>query len=273
MRRPDAVRPLWLNGERVSPETAGIPLTDEGVLAGLGLFETIALRGGRTLDLAPHLERMAAGARRLGLDLPPARDLSKVVARAAEEEPSDCAWIKIVVTRGGRWAVFSGAMEPAEEGRSIAAVLLPWRRSLADPLAGIKALSYAQNVLGLEEARRRGADEGIWLNGRGRLAEGCASNLFVLRGRRLSSPAEAEGILPGVVRAITLRAARDLGLAVHVGKVRVVTLREAREAFMTSSLTGIRPLVRFEGRPVGGGGPGPVTRALAAGVAKIREAG
>lgn len=273
MRAPDGTRPLWLDGQRVPAANAGIPLTDEGLLAGLGLFETIALRGGRALDLAAHLERLAAGARRLGLALPPGRDMETVVGRAAAEEPAGCAWIKIVVTRGGRWVVFSGAMEVAEEGRSIAAVLLPWRRSLADPLAGVKALSYAQNVLGLEEARRRGADEGIWRNSRGRLAEGCASNLFVLRGRRLSSPAETEGILPGVVRAITLRAARDLGLAVRVGKVRVVTLRKAREAFMTSSLTGIRPLVRFEGRPVGTGRPGPVTRALAAGVAKIREAG
>lgn len=273
MRAADPARPLWLDGRRVPAARAGIPLTDEGILAGLGLFETLALRDGRVFDLGPHLERLARGARRIGADLPSRADIAAAVGEAAQAEASRCAWLKIVVTRGGRWAVFSGEMDPAEEGRSIAAVLLPWRRGLADPLAGVKSLSYAQNVLGLEEARRRGADEGIWLNGRGHLAEGCASNLFVLRDHRLFTPSERDGILPGVVRGLVLRVAAELGLAAHVGKVRLKKLEDASEAFMTSSLAGVRPLVRFEGRAVGCGRPGPLTRALAAGVAKMRQAG
>jgi len=273
MRAPDPGRPVWLNGKKVSAARAAIPLTDEGLLAGVGLFETIAVRGGRPLDLVPHLERMAAGARRIGVALPPRSELRRAVGRAAQEEPAACAWLKILLTRGGRWVVFTGPRDPAEEGRSATAVLLPWRRALADPLVGVKSLSYAHNALGLEEARRRGADEGIWLNVRGHLAEGCASNLFVFGTRGLFTPGEGDGILPGVVRALTLRAAEELGLRLRVGRVPLRRLEEAGEAFLTSSLAGIRPLIRFEGRPVGGGSPGPLTRAVAAGVAKIREAG
>jgi len=273
MRAAEPGRPVWLDGRRVSAVEAGIPLNDAAVLAGLGLFETVALRGGRVLDLDPHLRRLADGARRIGIAPPPRPAIENAVARAADEEPAGCAWLKIVVTHGGHWAVFTGALDPAEVGRSVTAVLLPWRRPLADPLAGVKSLSYAHNVLGLEEARRRGADEGIWRNTRGHLAEGCTSNLFVIHDRKLYTPAEREGILPGVVRALTLCTASDLGLTVRVGKLRLKRLENAHEAFLTSSLTGIRPLVRFEGRAVADGRPGPLTGALAAGVAKIREGG
>ena len=66
----------------------------------------------------------------------------------------------------------------------------------------------------MEQARRQGADEGLWLNSRGHLAEGCTSNVFVVQGGKLFTPAERDGILPGVVRALTLRAARSGGLPV-----------------------------------------------------------
>ena len=248
-----------------------MPIADEAFLAGMGLFETLAIRRGRLLDLREHLDRLDRGAARIGADPPRRSELSSVAERAAAEEPAACAWLKIVLTQGGRWFVFTGGMDPQEEGRPISAVLLPWRRSLRDPLGDIKSLSYAANLVGLREASRRGADEGIWLNTRGHLAEGCTCNLFVVRGRKLFTPSTGEGILPGVVRSLVLRFAAEQGIIVHRGKVRVRRLSEADEAFVTSSLRGVRPLVRFEGRPVGSGRPGPVTRVIAEGVATIRE--
>jgi branched-subunit amino acid aminotransferase/4-amino-4-deoxychorismate lyase len=239
----------------------------------MGLFETLAVRAGRPLDLAPHLDRMERGADRIGAEPPPRRDLSRVVECAAAEEPSACAWLKIVLTRGGRWYVFTGEMDSGEEGRPISAVMLPWRRSLLDPLGGLKSLNYAANLIGLEQARRRGAEEGIWRNSRGHLAEGCTSNLFVVRRRKLFTPSTREGILPGVVRALVLRHAVLRGIVVHRGKVRVKRLAEADEAFVTSSLRGVRPLIRFEGRPLGSGRPGPLTREIAEGVAAMRQGG
>jgi branched-subunit amino acid aminotransferase/4-amino-4-deoxychorismate lyase len=161
-------------------------------------------------------------------------------------------------------------MDPLEEGRPSRAVILPWRRCLRDPLAGLKTLSYAANLVGLEEARRRNADEGLWLNTRGHLAEGCASNLFVIMGRALFTPGVGEGILAGIVRGVVLRAAGEIGLPVHEGRLRVRRLERAREAFLTSSLRGVRPLVAVDGRPVGSGRPGVVTRRLAERVRELR---
>ena len=88
--------------------------------------------------------------------------------------------------------------------------------------------------------------------------------------RKLFTPGPREGILPGIVRGLVLEAARDSGLRVHEGKVRLRRLEQADEAFLTSSVRGVRPLIEYQRRPVGNGAPGPVTRDLAARVARHR---
>lgn len=270
MRVPGPGGACWIDGRPVPAEHAVVSLEDPALLAGFGLFESIAVRDGRLVDLDEHLRRLADGAVRLALDLPPDSSLRAVVSEAAESLDAPAGWLKIVVTGGGRFIVLRDAMDPAEEGRETAAVLLPWRRNPHDPLAGFKTLSYAANLLGLRHARERGAQEGLWLNTRGHLAEGCTSNLFIVQGSRLFTPAPRDGILPGVVRAVTIRAAARLRLTVHEGKTRLRRLERAHEAFLTSSLRGVRPLVRVDGRAVGRGRPGGLTGRLAAEVARLR---
>jgi branched-chain amino acid aminotransferase len=248
-----------------------VALLSPAMQSGLGVFETLAVRRGRVLDQSAHLDRLALAAARLGVELPPAEALTAAAATIASQVRGGFGWLKIMALRGGPCAVFSGAIDPSEEGRSVSAVLLPWRRNPSDPLAGLKSLNYGAFTLGLEEARRRGADEGLWLNTRGHLAEGCSSTLFVVWRKKLFTPGLRDGILPGVTRAVVLEAARKLHLIIHEGKVRLKRLEAADEAFLSSSVRGIRPLVRFEGRAVGNGKPGPVTRAIAREVRAIRE--
>ncbi len=271
MSLPGPARRSWVDGIEAPLDQARIAVADPGLLTGFGLFETLAVRSRLAVDLAEHLARLEAGASALGIALPPLERLRAVLEKAAADgEGTGCGFLKLVVLEGGRWIVISGAIDPAEEGRPASAVLLPWRRNPKDALVGLKTLNYAANVLGLREARRRGADEGLWLNVRGRLAEGCTSNLFVLSGNRLHTPALGEGILPGVVRGRVLAAARSLGLAVHEGRVRPKRLARAGEAFLSSSLRGIRPLVRVDGRAIGSGRPGLWTRRIAERVARLR---
>lgn len=270
MRIPDASGPCWMDGRPVAAAAAGLPLDDPAAQCGLGLFETMAVRDGAVLELDEHLDRLRAGGAALRLTMPPGPVLRAHVLGALPGAPP-CGWIKLLVTGAGRSIVSRGAMDPAEEGRPAAAVLLPWRRNPKDPLTGLKTLNYAGNRLGIDEARRRGADEGLWLNVRGRLAEGCTSNLFIVRGRGLMTPALGEGVLPGVTRGLVLAAARELGIPAFEVRVRLERLERAGEAFLTSSLRGVRPLVRFQGRPLGSGLPGPVTRRLAIAVAARRR--
>jgi len=264
--------PAWVDGRRVRAGEASLALGDPAVQCGLGLFETLALRGSIVLDLDAHVERLLAGAARLGLSAPAPAELRRAALTAAREEPLETGWLKLLLAGGGRLFVLRGSLDPAEVGRPAAAVILPWRRNPADPLAGLKTLNYAANALGLAHAARCGADEGLWLNTRGRLAEGASSNVFVIGRRQVLTPALREGILPGVVRAVAIEAARRLGYEVCETRVRLPRLRRASEAFLTSSLRGVRPLVRVDGRPVGDGSPGGSTRRIAQEVERLRAA-
>jgi branched-chain amino acid aminotransferase len=264
---------VWLDGRFLHPSEATVPVTDPAVQFGLGVFETIVVHEGRALERRAHVDRLCACAKALGVPLPVPNDLLAALDRAAAGVGNGLGWLRVIASRSGRCAVFAGRMDPSEEGRSARAVLLPWRRSPADVLSGLKSLNYAANVLGLEEARRRGADEGIWLNTRGHVAEGCSANLFVVKRRAIYTPAARDGILPGIVRGIAIKAARGLGFVFHEGKVRLPRLLGADEAFLTSSTRGVRPLVEFEGKPVGRGQPGPVTAVIAAEVRRLRGIG
>jgi branched-subunit amino acid aminotransferase/4-amino-4-deoxychorismate lyase len=270
MRLPEGTGTGWIDGRRVPREQLVIPLDDPAFHVSLAVFETIAVRSRGLLDLEEHLERLAAGARVLSVPLPECDRVREWALKAAAEEEAEYGWLKIVATRGGRCFVFTGDMDPAEEGRPRTAILLPWRRNPADPLSGLKTTSYAATELGLEHARSREADEGLWLNTRGHLTEGCTSNLFVIQRKKLFTAAVRDGILPGITRGLALDAARRLGLVVHEGKLRLPRLRQADEAFLTSSVRGVCPLVRFDRRAVGNGRPGPITREITEVVAGLR---
>jgi branched-chain amino acid aminotransferase len=227
------------------------------------VFETIAVRDAAPRHLHDHLRRLGDAALRLGVPLPAVTELTRAVLLVAEGASGGSRWLKIIASRSGQWAVFAGPIDPADDGKAVAAVVLPWRRHRLDPTAGIKSVGYAACILGLEEARRRGADEGLWLNERGHVIEACTGNVFVARGRAVVTPSLRDGARDGVTRSRAIDALRELGLSVRQSKVRIATLRAADEVFLTSSLRGVRPVVRLDGRNVRGGNPGPISRRLA----------
>jgi branched-chain amino acid aminotransferase len=252
-----------LSGTGVACESLLLSWADPAAQWGLGVFETIAVRNREPRHLDPHLHRLSAAAARLGVPLPKASDLTRAVRLVAEDGPSAAAWLKIVVSRSGEWAVFAGADDAAEDGRPVSAIVLPWRRHRLDPTSGIKSIGFAASILGLEEAQRLGADEGLVLNERGHVIEACTGNVFTVRGRAVVTPSLADGARDGVTRARAIQVLRHLGLSVRQSKVRYATLRAADEIFLTSSLRGVRPVVRIDGRNVRGGDPGPIARRLA----------
>ena len=268
-RRPQGRAVLC--GALVAREALLLSWDDPAAQWGLGVFETIAVRNQEPLHVDLHLRRLDAAALRLGVPLPAAIDLAGAVRLVAEGTSSAGAWLKIVASRSGRWAVFAGAIDRADEGRPVSAIVLPWRRHRLDPTAGIKSTSYAACILGLEEARRRGADEGFWLNDRGHVIEACTGNVFVARGRAVVTPSLRDGARDGVTRGWAIEALRELGLSVRQSKVRIATLRAADEIFLTSSLRGVRPVVRIDGKNVRGGDPGPISRRLAERLAAVKN--
>jgi len=251
-----------------SSETA-LPWSDPAVQWGLGVFETIAVRDGDPRFLDEHLTRLDSSATHLSIPLPDRKDLEKTVKQLARKIEGGHGWLKLLVSRSGESTAFGGPSDPKDENRVVSAVLLSGRRHRLDPLAGLKTLAASATPLGLEEARRLGADEGIWLNDRGHVLEACTGNVFVLKGRRVTTPALSDGALPGITRARALQTLKAMGYAVGEGKVRVDALRDAKEVFLTSSLSGVRPVVRLDGRDIGNGKPGSCATRLGDKLTKV----
>lgn len=252
-----------LDGDVVDAAALLIPWTDPAAQWGLGVFTTIAVRDSAPRFLDDHLLRLSGAARRLVVPVPASDVLARAVRSVAAGTTGGPRWLKVVVSRSGRWAVFSGPYDTAQDGRPVTAVVLPWRQHRLDPSAGLKTTGYAASLLGLEEARRRGADEGIWLNDRGHVIGACTANLFAVHGRAVTTPALSDGARDGVTRGRAIPALREWGYSVRVSKLRPAGLRAADEIFLTASLGGVRAVVRIDGRDVRGGRPGPVGGRLA----------
>ena len=265
---------IWVNGALRDPADASVSVLDRGFTVGDGVFETVKVVGGRTFALELHLDRLERSSRALGLPRPD-RDLVRAAcAEVLAAEPLPLGRLRITRTSGPPRSQAAGTagtdgeaggatlvvtVEAIDPGPPTAVVVtVPWTRNEHSAIAGIKATSYAENVVALARAHEHGASEAVLGNTAGRLCEGTASNVFVVLGGRLLTPPLSSGCLAGITRALALRwsDAEEADLPLSV-------LREADEVFLTSSLRDIQPVTRVDDRELPGT-PGPVTAALAA---------
>jgi branched-chain amino acid aminotransferase len=144
----------------------------------------------------------------------------------------------------------------------LAAIVASGRRNQRAMTNGLKTLAYGDAVAAMIEARRAGADDALFLDTDDHCAEATASNLFAFVDGTLVTPPVACGALPGITREVVFELALRMGVPAAERPLALPELQGASEALLTSSLRGLAPLVRVDGRPVGAGGPGPVTRAL-----------
>ncbi|HSK15932.1 MAG TPA: aminotransferase class IV [Gaiellaceae bacterium] len=263
----------------VDPAEPVLHADDEAFLRGRAAFETMRVYGGRPFRLDDHLERLAGSAARLDL---PAVGVDAFRALAGEAlatagEPEAVLRLYLTPGREGLGSPTALAMvsslppgldERRAEGiRLISAPLgfdpavraaAPWM------LGGVKSTSYAVNMAAENEARRRGADDAVFLARGGIVLEGPVTNVWWRRGRTLYTPALDLGILAGVTRAALLGETADLGYEVREGAYPVEELAAAEEAFTTSSVREVMPAVALDGEPIGDGLPGPAAADLQA---------
>jgi len=128
--------------------------------------------------------------------------------------------------------------------------------------AGAKASNYLANLLAVHEAKQKGAQEALMLGRDGQILEGASSNLFIVKDGKVRTPEPQPGILVGITRATVMGAAAQEGIEVVEAEVRPDDLYGADEAFLTSSIREVMPVVSAEGRTIGSGRPGPVTKRL-----------
>ncbi|MEA2243192.1 MAG: branched-chain amino acid aminotransferase [Solirubrobacteraceae bacterium] len=246
-----------LDGVVMDAAQATIPVTDEGLLRGDGVFEVVHLYDGHPFALDEHLDRMgrSAAAIRLPIDLDALR--RDVAAILAEAEPADGA-LRLLVTRGGRRIALVEPLKQLPETIALATITYAPTRVLD----GVKSLSYAANMLASRLAREAGADEALLVTPHGRVLEGPTTAFVYVLGGRLYTPPLADRILDSITRRI-LFAVTDV-------EERVTTLDDLRaldEAFLASSIREVHPVHAIDGATIEGA-PGPVTADVAE---RVRE--
>jgi branched-chain amino acid aminotransferase len=241
-----------LDGVLMDAAQAQIPVTDEGLLRGDGVFEVVRLYGGRPFALEEHLERMArsAAAVRLALDLDAVRD--DVAAILAEAAPADGA-LRVLVTRGGRRIALVEPLKVLPDTIALATITYAPSRILN----GVKSLSYAANMLASRLAREGGADEALLVTPHGRVLEAPTTAFVYVLGGRLRTPPLADGILDSITRRI-LFAVTD----VEERATTLDDLRALEEAFLASSIREVHPVHAIDGMAIDSV-PGPITAEVA----------
>ncbi|MGB7474650.1 MAG: aminotransferase class IV [Polyangiales bacterium] len=278
-----AMGKVAIDGEVVDSDEARVSVFDRGFLYGDSVFEVYRTYAGIPFAETEHLERLARSAARIMIPMPVSIETLSTEVRATLDAAGEGDWyVRVIVTRGTGPLTYDPttasapcrviiaapvSVPPAERyERGIAVALLEASRPTDDArAAGAKASNYLANLLAVHEAKQKGAQEALMLGRDGQILEGASSNLFIVKDGKVRTPEPQPGILVGITRATVIAAAADEGLEVEEGEVRPEDLYGADEAFLTSSIREVMPVVSAEGRTIGSGRPGPVTKRLHAG--------
>jgi branched-chain amino acid aminotransferase len=280
-RHPDMRGAVYVDGRISSADEAVVPVYDHGFLYGEGVYETL-----RTYNRVPflydrHIRRLRSSARHLHLDVPfdDATLLKWIDQTVRAAGDLNEAYIRVLLTRGVGELTYDIKATPKpslviivkpldepskrleEEGVQISLVpILRNHPGSVNPL--IKSNNLLNNALAMQEAYRRGGEEGLMLNYRGEISECSQANFFMVRGGVALTPRSAAGLLEGVTRAFLFEVGQDVGVQVREETLHPADLDSAEEMFITSTTRELTPVVRIDDRVVGAGKPGPVTKTL-----------
>lgn len=273
---------VWIDGKLYDKADAKISVYDHGLLYGDGVFEGIRVYKGRIFECEAHLRRLFESAKAIRLNIP----LSREQIKSAMEETfrangfEDC-YIRLVVTRGAGYlglnpnkcptpSVFIIAdtielypQEMYEKGMAIITATVV--RTQANSLSPrIKSLNYLNNILAKIEAVDAGVPEALMLNSEGNVAECTGDNVFVVKDGQVRTPTTHDGILEGVTRKVIMDLCVRLSIPCMQATLQRHDLYVADECFLTGTAAEVVAVTKIDGRPIGDGKPGPLTRKLTA---------
>jgi branched-chain amino acid aminotransferase len=271
---------IYLNGRFVPKDEARVSVFDHGFLYGDGVYETLRAYDGRLFLLRKHLARLKRSAAAVSLRLPLSLEqIGAALEKTLRVNKLRDAYVRVQISRGpgeigldpGLCAVPTVVITakpfhdyPArcyEQG--VAVSLVKTRRNHPSALPpAVKGTNFLNNILAKIEAIKAGAFEGIMLNVDGYVAEGTISNIFLVKNGVLATPGLETGILEGVTRGLVLRLARRLKIPVEEGLLRPAKFIAADECFITNTTMELMPVAAIDGKRVGNGTPGQVTRRL-----------
>jgi branched-chain amino acid aminotransferase len=271
---------VYLNGKLIPRSQAKISVLDYGFLFGFGLYETIRAYHGKPFRLDNHIARMRYSAERLGIAIKPA-EIRQAVKDTVKANGFADTRIRITVSIGEGTITpnLASCVEPTiavlvteyhppapEKYRNgFQVIVSSIRRNSRSPVTYMKSANTMEAMLARQEARKKGADEALFLNEKGFLTEASGSNLFIVKDGILMTPRFETGILPGVTRVAVFEVASQSGIKLKEKNVRLDELLQADEAFITNSLIEIVPVTEVGGKKIGTGKPGPITKRVSKG--------
>jgi branched-chain amino acid aminotransferase len=262
-----------MNGELIDESAAHISPFDHGLLTGDGVFETLISYGDQPFATTLHWARLRRSAAVFGLEVPSDEELTAACVAVTKANGISPARIRVTITGGraplgsekgdsGQTLVIAAGELPGH-GPEAEVVTVAYPRNERGATAGVKTISYGDNVIALAEAKAKGGTEAIFGNTKGELCEGTGSNIFIVRGGKLITPTLPSGCLAGCTRAIVLDICKREGIAASEEDTPLAELENADEAFLTSTLREVQPIATVDGKRLGTVN-GEITQRLAA---------
>lgn len=272
---------VYMNGEFVPRSEAKVSVYDHGLLYGDGVFEGIRAYNGRVFKLERHVERLFQSAKSIALTIPHSpSELRDIILEACRRNRIVDGYVRPLVTRG----VGDLGLDPrkCKEGATVVVIAVPllqlyppevyerglkvvtssWRRISPQTVPpSIKSMNYLNNILARIEANQADADEALLLDLQGYVSEATADNFLIVANHAVWAP-PTETNLPGVTRETALNLCDELDIRWEEKLFSMYNVYAAREAFITGTAAEIAPVVQVDGRAIGDGKPGKITRDL-----------
>ncbi len=287
-KSPATKKPLqiYIDGEFFDQANAKVSVFDHGLLYGDGVFEGIRFYNGRVFRMEAHMDRLWESARSICLEIPISREaMDEALLETIRRNNLREGYVRLIVTRGvgnlglnpaqcERASIIiiasTVALYPEEMYRNgLTVVTVPTRRMGPATLnPAIKSLNYLNNVLARIEANLAKADEALMLNDAGNIAECTADNVFIVKHGQIMTPPITAGALRGITRSVVFDIARELDIKISEPELTRHDLYIADEAFLTGTAAEVIPMIKADGRTIGAGKPGPITKRT---IARFRE--
>ncbi|MFO1477459.1 MAG: branched-chain-amino-acid transaminase [Verrucomicrobiota bacterium] len=271
---------VYIDGKYYSERDAKVSVFDHGLLYGDGIFEGIRAYHGRVFRLKEHVDRLFYSAKAILLSVPMSpQEIADAVVETCRKNRIRDGYIRLVVTRGvgtlglnprtcksPSVIIIADKIQlypPELYQRGMEIITVPTVRNLHSALnPAIKSLNYLNNILAKIEANNGGCEEAVMLNSEGFVAECTGDNLFIVKEGRLMTPPLSAGALYGITRQVVIELAEQSGIAVSEPNLTRYDLFNADECFLTGTGAEIVPVVKIDGRVIGNGKPGVLTRKL-----------
>jgi branched-chain amino acid aminotransferase len=271
---------IYIDGKYYDERNAKISVFDHGLLYGDGIFEGIRIYNNRVFKLKEHIDRLFCSAKAIMLDIPLSHAaMMKAVVDTCRANKLRDGYVRLLVTRGigslglnprsckkPSVIVIADKIQlypPEYYKNGLTIITVPTTRNLHSALnPAIKSLNYLNNILAKIEANNGGCEEAVMLNAEGFVAECTGDNLFIVTKGHLRTPPLSAGALYGITREVVMDLARQASLTVSEPNLTRYDLFTADECFLTGTGAELIPVVKIDGRVIGTGKPGPITKRL-----------